>query len=208
MRHTQLGVTLPTVTALSLMCSVLLMADWRSISLAEGMGQNASQRWVLQQATHATLLLVVQDIQGPMGDNRHQAGSSKSTHVFFPSSTKTWATLQNRLGANECIAGICKPLGQDQPSYVPWLGRLSQAQSPVVSSAVKTYYWVEVLPLQTKWATTASPFVYRITTLAMGSSQSAVFATQALWHPTPNRSASLSTPMQLAGFKRLLSLSP
>lgn len=208
MKFMQKGLALPTVMALSLMSSVLLMAEWRGISLAEGMGQSASQRWALQQATHSALLLAVQDIQGPLTDTRHQAGSSKSTHVFFPSSTKSWSTLQTRLGLNDCLAGICKPLGDDNPSYTPWLSRLAQAQTMSNSSTIKLYGWVEVLPLQTKWATSTSPFVYRITTLAMGPSQTAVSATQALWHPTPNHPESLAVPMSLNGFKRVLSLSP
>ena len=208
MKRQQLGLALPTVMALSLMASVMLLADWRSITLAELGGQNASHRWGLQQATHAALLLAVQDIQGPLTDSRHQAGSSKATHAFFPNSTKNWTTLQTRLGINDCMTGICKPLGEDNNSFAPWLGRLSQAQVQSLSPSINVYYWVEVLPLQTKLATTTSPFVYRITALAMARSAASVFATQALWHPTPAHATSLTVPMPLAGFKRLLSLSP
>ena len=208
MRCQQQGLTLPTVLALCLMNSILLLAAWRGISLAEGMGQSASQRWALRQATHWALLKAVQDIQGPLHDKRHQAGTSKETHVFFPNSTKSWTTLQNRLGPNECMAGICKPLGDDQPSQAPWLDRLPMAQTPPFSSSTSLYYWVEVLPLQTKLATTASPFVYRITALAKGPSPGAVSTTQAIWHPTPSHPDSMRMPMPLIGFKRLLGMSP
>lgn len=208
MKQRQQGLALPTVMALSLMGSVLLLADWRSITLAEAGARSASQRWMLQQATHTALLLAVQDIQGPLGDSRHLPGSSKDTHVFFPNSTNTWATLQSRLGGNDCLSGICKPLGQDSNSFTPWLSRLQQAQVQAVSASTSVYCWVEVLPLQTKLATTASPFVYRITALGMGRTPGSVFASQALWHPTPTHAASLQVPMPLAGFKRLLSLSP
>jgi Tfp pilus assembly protein PilX len=208
MMHQQQGLALPTVMALSLMGSVMLLAEWRGLTLAEGFGQNASQRWALQQTTQAALLRAVQDIQGPLTDSRHQAGSSKATQVFFPNSTKTWTTLQTRLGTNDCLAGICKPLGGDSHSFTPWLSRLSQAQTQVVSSSTSVHYWVEVLPLQTKWATTASPFVYRITALAQSQRPSAVVGVQALWHPTPTHAASNAVPMPLSGFIRLLSLSP
>ena len=95
------------------------------------------------------------------------------------------------------MSGICKPLGEDSNSLTPWLGRLGQAQSPPVlatataTATARSHYWVEVLPLQTKLATTASPFVYRITALGQGHNQTTVFATQALWHPTPSHPASL-----------------
>ncbi len=208
MKHQQQGLALPTVMALSLMGSVMLLAEWRGLALAEGSGQSASQRWSLQHTTQSALLRAVQDIQGPLSDSRHQAGSSKATQVFFPNSTKAWTTLQTRLGTNDCVAGICKPLGEDSNSFTHWLSRLSQAQTQVVSDTTSVYYWVEVLPLQTKLATASAPFVYRITALAKGGSPNAVFASQALWHPTPSHAASLAVPMPLAGFKRLLSLSP
>lgn len=208
MKRRQQGLALPTVMALSLMCSLVLLAEWRGISLAEALAQSASQRFELQQATHAALLLAVQDIQGPLSDSRHQPGSSKATHAFFPNSSKTWNSLQTRLAAKDCLSGICKPLGEDSNSLTPWLGRLGQAQSPSVSATASIHYWVEVLPLQTKLATSASPFVYRITALGQGRNQATVFATQAIWHPTPSHPASLSVPMPLSGFQRVLSLSP
>lgn len=208
MKHAAQGLALPMVLLLLLISSLALMADWRSTTLAQGLGQAASQRWALQLHTHAALLLAVQDIQGPLSDPRHQPGSSKASQVFFPNSSKAWTTLQSRLGVNDCMAGICKPLGEDTSGFAPWLARLPQAQTQAVSANTSVHYWVEVLPLQSKLATTASPFVYRITALAVARSPSAVAATQALWHPTPTQANSLAVPMPLAGFKRILPLSP
>ena len=74
----QAGLALPTVMALAMMCSVLLLSEWRSLGLAEGFGRISQQRWHLQNASHAALLAAVADIQGPPSDERHQPGSAKS----------------------------------------------------------------------------------------------------------------------------------
>ena len=207
MRQKQLGLVLPTVLALAMLSSILLMAEWRALGLAEGFGQIAFHRWALQQASHAALLAAVQDIQGPLTDARHQPGNSKATHAFFPTNTSTWKTLQTRLGTQDCLSGICKPLGEDSNSYGVWLARWTQAQSFRIDSQMQVVYWIEVLPLVASLATTEAPFAYRITAWAQNSQQGIVVS-QALWHPTPSRPASTGLPMQMAGFKRLLQLSP
>lgn len=198
---------LPTVLALALLCSVLLMAEWRSLGLAEGFGQMAQQRWTLQQASHAALLAAVQDIQGPLTDARHQPGKPDATHAFFPHNTSSWKTLQVRLGKQECLSGICRPLGDDNNSYSTWQKRLKLAQTYGDDPSLTVIYWVEVLPLISRLGTLSSPFVYRITTWAQNSNH-AIVVSQALWHPTPSHPASTAIPMSLAGFKRLLQLSP
>ena len=55
----QVGMVLPTVLALAMLSSVLVMAEWRYLNLAEGWGQITQQRWTLQQASHAALLAAV-----------------------------------------------------------------------------------------------------------------------------------------------------
>lgn len=206
-RDPQQGMVLPTVLALALLCSVLLMAEWRSLGLAEGFGQMAQQRWTLQQASHAALLAAVIDIQGPLTDARHLPGKADDTQAFFPHNTSTWKTLQIRLGKQECLAGICQPLGDDDNSYSPWQKRLKLAQVWGTEPGMTVVYWVEVLPLTSRIGTLSSPFVYRITAWAQNSNN-AVVVSQALWHPTPSHPASTAIPMNLAGFKRLLQLSP
>ena len=52
----QVGMVLPTVLALALLSSVLVMAEWRNLGLAEAWGQMAQQRWALQQASHAGIV--------------------------------------------------------------------------------------------------------------------------------------------------------
>jgi Tfp pilus assembly protein PilX len=203
----QVGMVLPTVLALAMLCSVLVMAEWRNLNLAEGWGQITQQRWTLQQASHAALLAAVKDIQGPLTDERHQPGKPGSTHAFFPRNTSAWKTLQARLGAQDCLSGICQPLGEDDNSYNAWKDRIANGQRFGEDTGLTVLYWVEVLPLVSRLGTLSSPFVYRITVWAQNSSN-AIVVSQALWHPTPSHPASTAIPMTLSGFKRLMQLSP
>jgi Tfp pilus assembly protein PilX len=203
----QVGMVLPTVLALAMLCSVLVMAEWRNLNLAEGWGQITQQRWTLQQASHAALLAAVKDIQGPLTDERHQPGKPGSNHAFFPRNTSAWKTLQARLGAQDCLSGICQPLGEDDNSYNAWKDRIANGQRFGEDAGLTLLYWVEVLPLVSRLGTLSSPFVYRITVWAQNSSN-AIVVSQALWHPTPSHPASTAIPMTLSGFKRLLQLSP
>lgn len=203
----QLGMVLPTVLALAMLSSVLVMAEWRNLSLAEGWGQVTQQRWTLQQTSHAALLAGVQDIQGPLTDDRHLPGKAGSTHAFFPRNTSAWKTLQARLGAQDCLSGICQPLGDDDNSYNAWKDRIANGQRYGEDAGLTVLYWVEVLPLISRLGTLSSPFVYRITVWAQNSSN-AIVVSQALWHPTPSHPASTAIPMNLSGFKRLMQLSP
>ena len=203
----QVGMVLPTVLALAMLSSVLVMAEWRNLGLAEAWGQMAQQRWALQQASHAALLAAVQDIQGPLTDERHLPGKAGSTHAFFPRNTSAWKTLQARLGEQDCLSGICQPLGEDDNSYNAWKDRIANGQRFGEDAGLTVLYWVEVLPLISRLGTLSSPFVYRITVWAQNSSN-AIVVSQALWHPTPGHPASTAIPMTLSGFKRLLQLSP
>ncbi|MEY3674889.1 MAG: hypothetical protein RJB47_1597 [Pseudomonadota bacterium] len=203
----QLGMVLPTVLALAMLSSVLVMAAWRNLGLAEAWGQMAQQRWTLQQVSHAALLAAVQDIQGPLTDDRHLPGKAGSTHAFFPRNTSAWKTLQARLGKQDCLSGICQPLGEDDNSYMLWKNRLAHGQRYGEDAGLTVRYWVEVLPLISRLGTLSSPFVYRITVWAQNSSN-AIVVSQALWHPTPSHPASTAIPMTLSGFKRLMQLSP
>jgi hypothetical protein len=60
----QQGMALPTVMALSALCSVLLLAQWRSLALAEGLGRSADKRWQLQQHALTVLLTTADQLQG------------------------------------------------------------------------------------------------------------------------------------------------
>jgi hypothetical protein len=154
-----------------------------------------------------SLLAAVQDIQGPLTDDRHLPGKAGSTHAFFPRNTSAWKTLQARLGAQDCLSGICQPLGDDDNSYNAWKDRIANGQRYGEDAGLTVLYWVEVLPLISRLGTLSSPFVYRITVWAQNSSN-AIVVSHALWHPTPSHPASTAIPMNLSGFKRLMQLSP
>ena len=204
---TQRGLALPMVVVLSCLCSVLLLAQWRNLAMAQALGQSAGLRWQLKQSALDTLRLAVDDIRLDAGDARHQMGNASDSHAFFPTSTQQWEVLQSRLRLQECLSGICRPLGSDNTTLAPWLTRLDQAQnapSPIGQSAK---YWVEILPLPS--ASQGDPkFIYRITALAQNGEGGAQSGWQALWRPNPDDANRPSPALPTVDWVRLLSLSP
>jgi hypothetical protein len=189
---------------LSCLCSVLVMAEWRSLAMAEALGHSAALHWQLKQNAFNTLQTAVDDIRLSTADERHQIGAANATHAFFPHTLQEWQVLQSRLGGQECIAGICRALGKDQSLLAPWSNRMAQAQKLPEQHSV---YWVEILPLSAVVAGDP-PFLYRITALARFGDDGPVCAWQALWQPKSSMPPSLSSPMRLDGFIRLLPLTP
>ncbi|NDC61329.1 MAG: hypothetical protein EBZ60_04835 [Betaproteobacteria bacterium] len=59
----QQGMALPTVMALSVLGSVLLIAQWQSLAMAESMGQRAQIRWQLEQHALQALLTSAEQLQ-------------------------------------------------------------------------------------------------------------------------------------------------
>jgi hypothetical protein len=54
---------LPTVMTLSALCSILLIAQWRNLALAEGLGRSADKRWQMQQQAIGVLLATTDQLQ-------------------------------------------------------------------------------------------------------------------------------------------------
>ncbi len=204
---TQRGLALPMVMVLSCLCSVLLLAQWRHLAMAQALGQSAGLRWQLKHSALDTLRLAVDDIRLSQDDARHHMGTSSDSHAFFPTTTQQWQVLQSRLGLNDCQSGICRPLGADNPSLSPWLNRLDQAQNAPAPSGQSASYWVEVIPVQTVNAGD-SPFLYRITALAQNGEGGAQAGWQALWQPNSDEASNPSSSLQAVGWLRLLPLSP
>ena len=203
----QRGMALPMVVVLSCLCSVLLLAQWRHLAMAQALGQSAGLRWQLKHSALDTLRLAVDDIRLSQDDARHHMGTSSDSHAFFPTTTQQWQVLQSRLGLNDCQTGICRPLGADNPSLSPWLKRLDQAQNAPSPSGQSASYWVEVIPVQTVNAGD-SPFLYRITALAQNGEGGAQSGWQALWQPNSDEASNPSSSLQAVGWLRLLPLSP
>ena len=204
---TQRGLALPMVVVLSCLCSVLLLAQWRHLAMAQALGQSAGLRWQLKHSALDTLRLAVDDIRLSQDHPRHHMGTSSDSHAFFPTTTQQWQVLQSRLGLNDCQTGICRPLGADNPSLSPWLKRLDQAQNAPSPSGQSASYWVEVIPVQTV-NSGDSPFLYRITALAQNGEGAAQSGWQALWQPNSNEASNPSSSLQAVGWLRLLPLSP
>ena len=203
----QSGLALPMVVVLSCLCSVLLMAQWRNLAMAQALGKSAGLRWQLKQSALETLRLAVDDIRLSQDDARHYMGTSSDSHAFFPTTTQQWQVLQSRLGLNDCQSGICRPLGADNPSLSPWLKRLDQAQNAPSPSGQSASYWVEVIPVQTVNAGD-SPFLYRITALAQNGEGGAQAGWQALWQPKPDDASRPLPALPTVDWVRLLPLSP
>ena len=203
----QRGLALPLVVVLSGLCSLLLLAEWRSLAWAQALGHSAALRWQLQQSALDALRVAVKDIRNNANDSRHHMGATSDQHAFFPRTTQEGQVLQTRLAVTDCQSGICRSLGPDNPLLSPWLARLGKGQTvPAVEGQTVTY-WVEILPTST---TTASEelFLYRITALAQSANNGPLSAWQAVWQAQPNASASLASPLRLNEFTRLLPLVP
>ena len=203
----QSGLALPMVVVLSCLCSVLLMAQWRNLAMAQALGKSAGLRWQLKQSALETLRLAVDDIRLSQDDARHQIGNSSDRHAFFPSTLPQWEVLQSRLGPNECQTGICRPLGEDNASLNPWLTRLALAQNAPSVNGQSAMYWVEVLPALSV-NTGDSPFLYRITALVQNGEGGAQSGWQALWRPNSDDASQATPELPAGGWVRLLPLSP
>ena len=204
---TQRGMALPMVVVLSCLCSVLLLAQWRNLAMAQALGQSAGLRWQLKHSALDTLRLAVDDIRMGQDDARHRMGTSSDSHAFFPTTLQEWQVLQSRLVPNECQMGICRPLGADNTKLAPWLTKLNQAQNAHSPAGQSASYWVEVIPVQTANADDF-PFLYRITALAQNAELGAQSGWQALWRPSSDDASRPPASLQAVGWWRLLPLSP
>ena len=203
----QSGLALPTVVVLSCLCSVLLLAQWRNLTMAQALGKSSGLRWQLKQGALDTLRLAVDDIRLSQDDARHQMGTPSNRHAFFPTTLPQWQVLQSRLGPNECQTGICRPLGSDNASLAPWVTRVAQAQNAPSPSGQSAMYWVEILPALNVNAGD-SPFLYRLTALVQNGESGAQYGWQALWRSNSDNANHPSPSLTTVGWVRLLPLSP
>ena len=201
------GLALPVVVVLSGLCSLLLLAEWRSLAWAQALGHSAALRWQLQQSALDALRVAVEDIRQSATDSRHQMGTTSDQHAFFPRTKQEWQVLQTRLADSDCQNGICRSLGPDNPFLSPWLARLAKGQAAPALAGQKVTYWVEILPTSTT-VESEQTFIYRITALAQSANNGPLSAWQAVWQAQPNAPDSLASPLHLNGLARLLPLLP
>jgi Tfp pilus assembly protein PilX len=127
---------------------------------------------------------------------RYAAGNSTQTHVFFPSSLAERDLLRQRLGSDLCRNGICaltppKTEKEDLFSKASTWKSMTASAMPVSASdtpygAGTAWYWVDIQPDAaqlsiTPSASSAPPFIYRITVLANGVLPSSSTVLQTLW---------------------------
>lgn len=203
----QQGLALPMVAVVCCLCSVLIMSEWRSLTLAQGLGQSAAQRWQLKHDALDALRMAVEDIRLNTNDARHRMDAASDKQVFYPHTVQEWQMLQMRFKPNECQEGICPPLGFDHAALAPWLSRLAQAQTVTASSGNRLNYWVEIFQAASP-AENQVPFLYRISVVAHSHGSEAQLGLQAVWQPNPAHPDSLATPLPTTGVLRLLMLSP
>jgi len=196
----QAGLALPTVMALSLLSSVLLLACWRNIALSQAWSRSYAERWQLQQAALTGLCQAVNAIATPVEQNRN------AIRLAFPMDTAQWAQLQIQLPLNGCVQGICRPLLHLDNRRSDWLSRISMAGNLPANSDIKLIYWVEVIPGSSHTGLATGAFSYRITALAQSNARGTQSAWQSVWQPA-NSPQSVQT-LRLADMQRVLELLP
>ena len=82
----QRGLTLPTVLALSMVCSVMLLACWRNITLAQAWSRHHVEQWQLRQAGLSALLTTAAAAMHP--PLATEADGQQPLRI--PTTTETW----------------------------------------------------------------------------------------------------------------------
>ena len=201
-RHQQ-GMALPTVMALFMVSSVMLLAGWRNITLAHGWSRYQMEHWQLKQASLNALTATAEAI----ADNSITTNSStQSPAITLPSNQNEWAQLQIQLPVNGCSQGICKPLLRSGNTRVDWLKQSAQAKTLITESGQKILIWVEVIPAALNVNSNIHMFIYRITAIAMQDGRGSQTGWQAVWQPTTLPLA--GQPVRLTDMQRVLELLP
>ncbi|MSQ65551.1 MAG: hypothetical protein EXR37_04240 [Limnohabitans sp.] len=78
------GLALPTVLALSMLSSVLLLACWRNIALSQGWSRSSVERWQLRQAALSAICRAATAISSP------HARGNPDTRISFPADAAQW----------------------------------------------------------------------------------------------------------------------
>ena len=198
--HSQRGLALPTLLALSMLSSVLLLAGWRNISLYQGWSHSSTDRWQLRQAALSALCQVADSIRSTA------APSNPASSNPWPSDTAQWANLKSRVPANGCVQGMCQPLLHLSNQRSDWSVRQSSGLKLPTSNGIHMVYWVEILPTASPASNTVGSLTYRITVLAQAPARSLQTAWQSVWQPAV--ASSIPMPVRLADMQSVLELPP
>ena len=192
----QTGLALPTVLALSMLCSVLLLACWRNMALSQGWSRSGLEKWQLRQSALAAISEAA---------NRISSTAMNATQTTFPLDAAQWAEWQNTLPANTCVKGICRALLKVN-KVSDWSTRQSMAITLPDQGDNSVMYWVEVWPSPASASMPSSTLTYRITALAQSRTRATQSAWQAVWQPAA-WSVSIK-PLRLADLQSVLELRP
>lgn len=198
--QSQRGLALPTLLALSMLSSVLLLACWRNISLYQGWSHSSVDRWQLRQAALSALCQIADSIRSTPAPNNTAASTP------WPTDAAQWAKLKSRLPVNGCVEGMCQPLLHLSNQRSDWSGRQSSGLNLTDSNGIKMVYWVEILPTATPATTTAVSLTYRITVLAQAPVRSLQTAWQSVWQPAV--ASFIPLPVRLTDMQSVLELPP
>lgn len=195
LQATQQGLALPTVMVMLMLASVGTLLAWRQLWVNEVLLKTEADQLRTQHKAEAVMPLAVQDIVG----RASAAGDSTQTHVFFPTSLAEREVLRQRLGSDACRNGICaitppKDIAKDLFSSASTWKSMTASAMPVSASdtpygAGTAWYWVDIQPdavqlTSNPSASSAPPFIYRITVLANGVLPSSSTVLQTLWTRT------------------------
>lgn len=193
----QQGLALPTVLALSMLCSVLLLACWRNIALSQAWSRSSVERWQLRQAALSGVCKAATSI--PLR-------AAQANQNAYPQDAAQWAQWQTRLPVNGCAQGLCRPLLHLGNHRSDWLNRTAGAGSLPNQGDASLVYWVEIWPSTSNASQVGSALTYRITVLAQASERHTQAGWQAVWQPasvTANDRA-----VRLADLHSVLELQP
>ena len=198
----QRGLTLPTVLALSMVCSVMLLACWRNITLAQAWSRHHVEQWQLRQAALSALLTTAAAaMQPPLTTN-----ADGQQPLRIPTTTEAWKSVHAELPELGCAHGVCLSLLDASNRRADWLGRTEGAYTLSDATGLQLFHWVELLPNNLPKTELANPFTYRITVVAVDSQRHTQAGWQAVWQPSAN--TPLDKPMRLADLQRVLELLP
>jgi Tfp pilus assembly protein PilX len=167
------GLALPTVMALSMLCSVLLLACWRNMALSQGWSRSAVEKWQLRQSALAAISEAA---------NRISASAVNPAQTTFPTDVAQWRQWETTLPANTCAQGICRNLLKTNKTP-DWLTRQKAAIALPDQEDMAVSYWVEVWPSPNNPSTNTQTLTYRITAMAQSRTRATQSAWQAVWQP-------------------------
>ena len=194
------GLALPTVLALSMLSSVLLLACWRNIALSQAWSRSSVERWQLRQVALSGISRAATAISSPA------AQVNDNMRLSYPVDEAQWTQLQTRLPVNGCVQGVCRPLLHLNNHRSDWLNRTASANSLPDQGDISLFYWVEILPSATNASQPGGALTYRITVLAQASGRSTQTAWQAVWQPASVTAN--DTAVRLADMQSVLELQP